>query len=89
MGPLDFVVHMLSFAAPALVVALVMALGARWLLPRAERPRWWVAFLANAVVGLLVLAGGLAWFGRDGKMTTYAILVLVQGTVAWFQRRPR
>jgi hypothetical protein len=30
-----------------------------------------------------VLLAGLVFFGRDGKMATYAALVLAQGTLAW------
>jgi hypothetical protein len=34
-----------------------------------------------------VLLAGLVFFGRDGKMATYAALVLVQGTLGWWMRR--
>ena len=39
-----------------------------------------------AGAGVLVLLGGLILFGRDGKMFTYAALVLAQGTLAWWMR---
>jgi hypothetical protein len=35
------------------------------------------------LVGMVVLLAGLVYFGRDGKMATYAVLVLAQGTLAW------
>ena len=39
-------------------------------------------------LGVVVLAAGLAYWGRDGKMLTYAALVLVVGTAAaWLQSR--
>jgi len=39
-------------------------------------------------LGVAVLAAGLAYWGRDGKMLTYAALVLVVGTAAaWLQSR--
>ncbi|MEN9383340.1 MAG: hypothetical protein RL323_483, partial [Pseudomonadota bacterium] len=34
-------------------------------------------------VGLGVALLGLWWFERDGKMATYAAMVLSMGTVAW------
>jgi hypothetical protein len=39
-------------------------------------------------LGLAVLLAGLLVHGRDGKMSTYAVLVLVLGTaVAWWRGR--
>ena len=84
MGPLELTRHLLSFAAPALVVALLVALAARLVLPPAARPASWrLAVALNALAGILVLTGGLWYFGRDGKMATYAALVLVVATVQW------
>jgi hypothetical protein len=37
----------------------------------------WGRFLVNSGVGCAVLLGGLIIFGQDGKMLTYAALVLV------------
>ncbi|WP_302172521.1 hypothetical protein [uncultured Hydrogenophaga sp.] len=37
-------------------------------------------------VGVVVLLAGLLVFGRDGKMLTYAALVLAQGTAGWWLR---
>jgi hypothetical protein len=34
-----------------------------------------------------LLFAGLAYFGRDGKVATYAALVLVQGSLVWWLRR--
>jgi len=39
------------------------------------------------LAGVVVLFAGLAYFGRDGKIATYAALVLVQGTLVWWLRR--
>ena len=84
MGPLELTRHLLSFAAPALVVALLVALAARLVLPPSARPASWrLAVALNALAGILVLTGGLWYFGRDGKMATYAALVLVVATVQW------
>jgi hypothetical protein len=84
MGPLDLTRHLLSFAAPAFAVALLVALAARLILPANARPASLLrAVLFNALAGLGVLTGGLWYFGRDGKMATYAALVLVVATVQW------
>jgi hypothetical protein len=38
-------------------------------------------------VGVAVLAAGLWFFGRDGKMATYAALVVAVATCEWIGRR--
>ena len=87
LSPLDFLLHLLSFAAPALVVAVLVALGARVVLRGAQRPGWGASLLANSVAGLAALGGGLWWFGRDGKMATYAVLVVAVATAQWLVGR--
>lgn len=88
MGPLDIATHLLSFAAPALAVALVVTLAARLVLPRSGAPRrWWLPFAVNLGVGVAVLGAGLWWYGRDGKMLTYAALVVAVATAQWVMGR--
>jgi hypothetical protein len=83
-GPLELLRHLLSFAAPALVVAVLVAGIARIVLPPAARPAsWWMGVAINAIAGIVVLAAGLWVYGRDGKMMTYAALVVVVATVQW------
>jgi len=36
---------------------------------------------------VLVLALGLVFFGRDGKLATYGALVLIMGTLAFWRHR--
>ncbi len=79
--------HLAGFVAPALAVALLL-----WILPRLRRagrtaPGGGLEFFMLAVAGIVVLLAGLVYFGRDGKMATYAALVLVQGSLAWWLRR--
>jgi hypothetical protein len=84
MGPIDLLFHLLSFAAPALFLAFILALGGRLLLRR--RPAllpWWAQMALNAVVGLAVLALGLWHFGVDGKIATYAGLAVAMATAQW------
>jgi len=74
--------------APALAVALLVTLAARFILPRGGSLRsWWTPFAINLGVGLLVLAGGLWLYGRDGKMLTYAALVAAVATSQWLMGR--
>jgi hypothetical protein len=84
LGPLQFADHLLGFLLPALVVALLVTLSARLVLPRSTRPqRWWLPLAVNFLAGVAVLVAGLWFFGRDGKMATYAALVLVVATTQW------
>lgn len=81
---LDFLLHLISFLAPAAFLALVLALWARirWgagaqLLP------WWQSAGLNFVLGILVLALGVVLGGHDGRIGTYVLLVLVMVTCQW------
>jgi hypothetical protein len=88
LNPLDFLLHGLGFAAPAFAVALLLAWLGRWLLPKGSaRPGWWASLAINFIAGLAVLAAGLWYFGRDGKMATYAALVVVVATTQWLSGR--
>ena len=84
MGPVDFLLHLLSFLAPAATVALLVAGGARVLMPKRAAGRSWIAWAAiNFVAGAAVLVAGLWYFGHDGKMATYGALVLAVASVQW------
>lgn len=84
MGPLDTLIHLLSFLAPALAVALALALAARLMLPRQSQSlSWWSHAAINSIVGGLVLVAGLWYFGVDGKMATYATLVVAVASCQW------
>lgn len=84
MGFFDLVNHLLNFVAPAVAVGLVLALFAPWLGLRYS-PRWsWLRQAGiNTAIGVLVLIGGLVLFGRDGKMVTYAAMVMACATSQW------
>jgi hypothetical protein len=81
------VLHLVNFALPALGLATLLApavAGWRGLGPQGLWRAWWP--LAGA--GLLVLVAGLIGSGRDGRMATYAGLVLVIASLAcWLQGR--
>jgi hypothetical protein len=87
-GIFDILDHLLSFAAPALAVALLVTLAAPLVLPRtAAGPGWWARLAINCAAGLVALGAGLWVFGRDGKMATYACLVLAVATAQWLAAR--
>lgn len=80
--------HLLNFAAPALALALLMPLGARIFMKKSASPlSWWAQIAINFAVGLAVQAGGLWWWGRDGKMLAYTALVLAVATSQWILAR--
>ena len=76
--------HLFNFVAPAAFLALVLALAGRFLGGgRAGVPRWWVQWALTFGAGVGVLVVGLAVFGRDGAMVTYAALLLACATSQW------
>ena len=86
---LAFFGHLAGFIAPAVFIALLL-----WTVPRLRRagraaPGAGLEAFMLVVAGVVVLLGGLVLFDRDGKMATYAALVLVQGTLAWWLHRKR
>jgi hypothetical protein len=84
MAPLDLFLHLLGFAAPALAVALLVALAARLVTPRTPAIySWWAQAAINAIAGVLVLAAGLWHFGVDGKMATYTAVVVAVASCQW------
>jgi hypothetical protein len=88
MGPTDLLIHLLNFAAPALALALLVAAGCRVLISgQSGRSSWIVSFASNFIAGLLASAVGLWHFGVDGKMATYAALVLAVATSQWLVAR--
>jgi hypothetical protein len=88
MTTLDLLNHMLNFAAPALAAAVLLALASRFLLARRARNHG-LGFqvLVNAMAGLAALLGGLWLFGNDGKMASYAALVLACASSQWWLSR--
>lgn len=86
MGPLAFLYHLCNLFLPALALAALAAALAKlaWRGELREASWWqlaWPAALANALVTL----GGLAVFMRDGKMATYAAMVLASTAMLWWR----
>ncbi|MEO7390536.1 MAG: hypothetical protein ABIU58_00050 [Ramlibacter sp.] len=88
MGPLDLVFHLLGFAAPAVSVAVMVALAARVLAPgKGQSLSWWAQTAISSIAGSVVLVAGLWYFGADGKMDTYLALVLAVASCEWLCSR--
>jgi hypothetical protein len=88
MSALDLLIHLLNFAAPAFFVAILLALLSRVLMhKRSMAVGLWTQLFINFAAGLAVLVAGLAFFGRDGLIATYAALVVVCGSVQWWLLR--
>ena len=88
MGPVDIATHLLNFAAPALFLALLVPTCARlvgW--GAAGRSSWWSHVAIDFVAGLVALGVGLVLFGRDGKMLTYAGMVVAVASAQWLAGR--
>lgn len=87
MGPIDFLVHFANFLAPALFLGLALPLAARGVLRGSRRGRFWLQAGLVALAAAAVLVAGLWGFGRDGKMATYAAMVLAAGSAQWLLAR--
>ena len=86
MNALDVLVHLLNFVAPALGTAGWLTVFSRLLFrQRTSAASMGVQFLLNALAGVAVLVLGVLLLGRDGKMLTYAALVLAMASVQWAQ----
>jgi hypothetical protein len=80
--------HILNFIAPAAVVALLLVLLSRvfrqfLVSKRPVAQSIWAQAAIIFVVSVLVLAAGLVFFGNDGKMATYAAMVLAAAVCQW------
>lgn len=84
MGPLDLLIHGLNFVAPAVFTGVALACLAR-LVWRSKSAKLSLRVQAaiNSVAGVIVLMLGLWLFGRDGKMATYAALVVACAASQW------
>ena len=84
----DLVIHLLNFLAPAAFVsAVVVALAQLGKTSQSPRMRFGSQLALNFAVCLGVLLAGLWLFGRDGKMATYAALVLSSSSCQWLVLR--
>ncbi len=85
MGPLDTLWHLLNFFAPAVGVGVLAPAMAKLLWRRRLKPVAWVSLSLWTTGGAAIaLLAGLAVFGRDGRVLTYALLVLGSAVALWW-----
>lgn len=86
MGPLDAIGHLLNLFVPALLLAALAAAGAKllWRRELAAVPWRRLAGPAAAACAAVTLLG-LVWSGRDGRMATYAAMVVACALTLWWQ----
>jgi len=88
MGFINLLSHVLNFLAPAVWIALLLPLVARWLWKKSPAaPSWRRQSAINLAVAVAVLLLGLLVFGRDGKMLTYTAVALLCATSQWLMLR--
>jgi hypothetical protein len=85
MGPLDALWHLANFFAPAVGMALITTALAKMLWRHELASAGWGRLLGwSAAAGAAALIGGLVAFGRDGRMATYAALVVSTALALWW-----
>lgn len=81
MGFFDFLNHVINFCAPAAVMGLLMPLASRIFQGKKLLKPVYIAQAAIIFIACLTcLAAGLWYFGRDGKMATYGLMLVVAAT---------
>jgi hypothetical protein len=76
--------HLLNFVLPAVGVGALTALLCKLFWRKSlAGVAWWTLAWQAATAGLAVLVIGVAWSGHDGKMGTYAGLVVACALVPW------
>ncbi len=84
--------HLLNFVAPAAAVAILLVLMSRvfsrFLVSRRPLAQsLWAQAAIIFIVNVVVMGGGLMIFGNDGKMASYAAMVLAAGAGQWVMWR--
>jgi len=88
MGPVDFLNHFFNFLVPALWVAVLVTLMTRLVMRKTPAAFSLPAQIAiNFIVAAGILGLGLWYFGRDGKMATYAAMTFLCATSQWLMLR--
>ena len=86
MGPLDAAWHLGNLFLPAVALGALAATMAKLLWRRELAPVAWRRLAAPACAACaLVLLAGLIAFGRDGKMATYAAMVVACAVTLWWR----
>ena len=86
MGPLDALWHVANLFTPALALGALAAALAKLLWRRDLAAVPWKRLAGPAcAAGAAVTLAGLVLLGRDGKMATYAAMVVACALTLWWQ----
>lgn len=86
MGPLDALWHLLNFLLPGLALGALSAAGAKLLWRHELAAVPWLRLARDAAIAcVLVLLAGLVAFRHDGRMATYAAMVLACAATLWWR----
>ena len=86
MGPLDALWHVTNLFVPALALGVLSAALAKLLWRRELAAVGWGRLaLPAAVACAFVTLAGLVAFGRDGRIATYAGMVVACALTLWWQ----
>jgi len=84
MGPLDQLYHLANFLAPAIAVGVLLAVAGPLVNKKNPAALGYIAQAAiNCIACAVALGLGLWFFGRDGKMASYAALLVFAATSQW------
>jgi len=90
MEALGLLWHLVDFMLPAAGVGALSAALCKGLWRRAlARVPWFTLAWQSAAAGLAVLVAGLVLTGHDGRMGTYAALVVACALVPWLKTMRR
>jgi len=85
-GPLDALWHVLNLILPGIVLGMLSAAGAKLLWRRELAGVAWKRLARDASLACVaVLVAGLVAFRHDGRMATYAAMVLACALMLWWR----
>lgn len=86
MSPTDAFWHLLNFFVPALGLGAVAAAFTKLLWRReTQNLTWWRLAGPACAAAAAATVGGLLFYGQDGRMGTYAAMVLVAALTLWWR----
>jgi hypothetical protein len=89
MTALDALFHLVNFAMPAVFVGGALALFGRKLKGASSKRSLRRIWFVNSAVGIVAMIAGLILFGFDGKMLSYALLVVASSLAQLVQTNRR
>lgn len=86
MGLVDAVWHLLNLFLPAMGLGVLSAAATKLLWRQETQRVGWRRLAASASAAAAVITvGGLLVYGQDGRMATYAAMVMAVALTLWWQ----